>query len=210
MATLTMEGSASKQRRRAFFIHRIQKAYALWIGFLLFLYSSLFFTLAFFGPYLQPALSLYSSDAPLAEREYAASKFLLLSETLWVAVPVLFLGAIVFSMVLTRRVAGPLYRLELSTKEWANGNLSWRIKFRKGDQLDDLAESANRAVQRMELACSAIRDRNQMAQSALARLSESLERGAASAEAAKQLKEALAATREVDITLAQFDVKDKL
>lgn len=210
MASLTMEASGPRQRRRAFFIHRIQKAYALWIWVLLFVYSSLFFTLAFLGPYLQPVTTLYSAQAPLTEREYAANKLLLLSETLWVAVPILFLGAVVFSLILTRRVAGPLYRLELSTEEWANGNLSWRIKFRKTDQLDDLADSANQAVQRIEDACVTIRDRNRSAQAALVRLSESFQRGSAPSDAAKQLNEALAVTREIDAVLSQFDMKPTL
>jgi methyl-accepting chemotaxis protein len=146
MATLIMETSKSAQRRRRFAIHKMQKAYAVHTGLLLFLYSSVFFVLAFFGPYVVPAITLFTTDGPLQEREIAAKELLLLSETVWVAIPVLFFGAVIFALVLTHRVAGPLHRLEQSTKAWAQGHLSWRIQFRKADQLEDLSDSANAAV----------------------------------------------------------------
>ncbi len=96
MATLIMETSKSAQRRRRFAIHKMQKAYAVHTGLLLFLYSSVFFVLAFFGPYVAPAITLFT-DGPLQERDIAAKELLLLSETVWVAVPVLFFGAVIFS-----------------------------------------------------------------------------------------------------------------
>ena len=68
------------------------------------LYACLFFVLAFCGPYVLPAITLFS-DAPLTDRQIAASQLLLLSDTVWVAIPVFFLGAILFSLLVMRRVA---------------------------------------------------------------------------------------------------------
>lgn len=151
MRTATVAASAAADRRSEFFLHRIQKGYAMWIGLILFLYSALFFTLAFYGPHLGPVLTLYG-EGTLEERQAAANEMLVLSETVVVAVPILFLGAVIFSLVLTRRVAGPLFQLDRSVQEWAAGNLQWRMRFRESDRLDELAHTANRALGGIEQA----------------------------------------------------------
>ena len=63
MPTATMTAPSSADRRAGFFVHRIQKGYAAWIGLILFLYSALFFTLAFYGPHLKPMLTLYTGGS---------------------------------------------------------------------------------------------------------------------------------------------------
>lgn len=168
MPSATITASRAGDRRDGFFVHRVQKGYAAWIGLILFLYSALFFTLAFYGPHLKPMLTLYAGGS-LEERQAAATEMLMLSETVWVAVPVLFFGAIIFSLVLTRRVAGPLYRLERTIQEWAKGNLSWRMEFRASDRLDELAETANHALQDIEQAFALIQRHNTAVQAALAK-----------------------------------------
>lgn len=170
MRTATMTTPSSQDGRQGFFLHRVQKGYAVWIGVILFLYSALFFTLAFYGPHLGPMLTLYGGGT-LEERQAAASEMLLLSETVAVAVPVLFLGAVVFSLVLTRRVAGPLFQLDRSIQEWARGNLSWRMEFRKSDRLDDLAETANQALAKVEHAFGELHRQNSAIQAAVAQWS---------------------------------------
>lgn len=183
-------------RRDGFFVHRVQKGYAAWIGLILFLYSALFFTLAFYGPHLKPMLILYGGGS-LEERQAAAAEMLMLSETVWVAVPVLFFGAVIFSLVLTRRVAGPLYRLDRTISEWAKGNLSWRMEFRASDRLDDLAEHANQALENIEESFVLIQRHNAVLQTALAQPN-----GAPSA-----LSEARQATVDIENVLKRFQFK---
>ncbi|MCS6293522.1 MAG: methyl-accepting chemotaxis protein, partial [Nitrospira sp.] len=167
MPTATLTVPSPQERRKVFFLHRVQKGYAAWVGFILFLYSTLFFTLAFYGPHLGPMITLYGSGS-LAERQAAASEMLLLSETVSVAVPVLFLGAVIFSLVLTRRVAGPLVQLDQSIQEWAKGNLSWRLQFRQSDRLDELASTANQALAKIEQAFGDMHRQAAVIQAALA------------------------------------------
>lgn len=167
MRATVLVGTLPADRWKGFFLHRVQKGYAAWIGLILFLYSALFFTLAFYGPHLGPMITLYGGGS-LAERQAAASEMLLLSETVSVAVPVLFLGAVIFSLVLTRRVAGPLVQLDQSIQEWAKGNLSWRIRFRPSDRLDDLASTANQALTRIEQAFGEIHRQTAVIHAALA------------------------------------------
>lgn len=167
MRTATLAVPSSGERRKVFFLHRVQKGYAVWVGLMLFLYSALFFTLAFYGPHLGPMITLYGGGS-LEERQAAASEMLLLSETVSVAVPVLFLGAVIFSLVLTRRVAGPLVQLDHGIQEWAKGNLSWRIQFRQSDRLDELASTANQALTKVEQAFGEMHRQTAMIQAALA------------------------------------------
>jgi methyl-accepting chemotaxis protein len=167
MPTATLTVTSSQEHRKVFFLHRVQKGYAVWVGFILFLYSTLFFTLAFYGPHIGPMITLYGGGS-LEERQAAASEMLLLSETVSVAVPVLFLGAVIFSLVLTRRVAGPLAQLDQSIQEWAKGNLSWRLQFKQSDHLDELASTANQALAKVEQAFGDMHRQTAVIQAALA------------------------------------------
>jgi methyl-accepting chemotaxis protein len=195
-ATITTPHAADRQER--FFVHRVQKGYAAWIGLILFLYSALFFTLAFYGPHLKPMLTLYSGGS-LEERQAAAAEMLMLSETVWVAVPVLFFGAVIFSLVLTRRVAGPLYRLDESIQKWAKGNLSWRMGFRASDRLDELAETANQALESIEQSFARIQQQNRAIQAALSKME---------GQESSVLADARQATDAITTVLKRFEFKD--
>lgn len=50
---------------------------------------------------------------------------------------------VIFSIFLSHKVAGPLYRIEKFLKGVANGDLSAKLRLRKGDELQDLAEAIN-------------------------------------------------------------------
>jgi methyl-accepting chemotaxis protein len=190
MATVAKSAPSVLDRKDGFFIHRIQKGYAVWIGLLLFLYSALFFTLAFYGAHLKPVLALYNSNA-LEERQIAAAEMLMLSESVWVAVPVLFFGSAIFSLIITRRVAGPLYRLDESIQQWVGGNLSWRMHFRSSDRLDELAERANEALKNIERSFVDIQRQTRTLQTALLKIEET---GRSDVEEARDALENISAT----------------
>jgi methyl-accepting chemotaxis protein len=197
MATIAKPALSGIDRRNGFFIHRIQKAYAAWIGLLLFLYSGLFFTLAFYGAHLKPMLTLYSSDA-LEERQAAAAEMLMLSETVWVAVPVLFFGSAIFSLIITRRVAGPLYRLDQSFQQWDRGNLRWRIHFRPSDRLDELAGNVNQALENVEQSFAHIQHQTHVLHAALLKIEKAGPSG---------IEEAREAMKDIAAVLRRFDFR---
>jgi methyl-accepting chemotaxis protein len=194
MATVAKPALSGVGHKDGFFIHRIQKGYAVWIGLLLFLYSALFFTLAFYGAHLKPMLTLYSSDS-LEERQVAAAEMLTLSETVWVAVPVLFFGSAIFSLIITRRVAGPLCLLDESLQQWVRGNLRWRMRFRPSDRLDELAETINQALENIEQSFAHIQHQTLMLQSALMKIEKVRPPGI---EEAREAMEDLAVLRRFD------------
>jgi methyl-accepting chemotaxis protein len=197
MATAATPTQSNVDRRDGFFIHQIQKGYAIWIGLLLFLYSALFFTLAFYGAHLKPLLALYGSDS-LEERQVASAEMLMLSETVWVAVPVLFFGSVIFSLIITRRIAGPLYRLDESIQQWGRGNLRWRIQFRPSDQLDELEGTTNQAFQNIEQSFAKIQHQTQSLLAALSKIEQAGSSG---------IKEAQDAMEEIAAVLQRFDFR---
>lgn len=197
MATLEKPAQSNLDYRDGFFIHRIQKGYAVWIGLLLFLYSALFFTLAFYGAHLKPMLALYSSDS-LEERQVASAEMLMLSETIWVAVPVLFFGAAIFSLIITRQVAGPLYRLDESIQQWGKGNLRWRMRFRPSDRLDELTATANQALENIERSFAQIQYQTHTLQAALLKIEQDGSSG---------VKEARDAMENMATVLQRFDFR---
>lgn len=121
MATAALSVPRSNSEHNVGAVREEQRAYTFKIAVSMALYACLFFVLAFCGPpYVLPAIALFS-DASLADRQAAASQLLVLSDTVWVAIPVFFLGAILFSLLVTRRVADALERLGQSARAWAAG-----------------------------------------------------------------------------------------
>ncbi len=61
-------------------------------------------------------------------------------------------GSVALSVLITRRIGGPLYRLEQTVKQLAEGDLALRLKFRSydGEGMHALAASYNVAVGKVD------------------------------------------------------------
>ena len=123
----------------------------------MFFSSLLVFGLAFLVPFILPALKLVS-QIPLEERARAANQLLVLAQTIWLALAVLIPTAAVFSIYLTHRLAGPLFRIEQTARELIRGNLALRIRLRKGDELHELAGLLNEVLDTLEQSFQGIRE----------------------------------------------------
>src|SRR2546422_3439051 len=77
-----MEASSPRKRlplwKRRFYVHKIQRTYAIRFGLFMFFSSLLVFGLAFLVPFILPALKLVS-QIPLEERARAANQLLVLT-----------------------------------------------------------------------------------------------------------------------------------
>ncbi len=162
-----------ERRRARVYVYRFQKTYALWLALLLFIYSVVIFGLAFAAPYVLPALKLIQ-PLPLEERVLAARQFLVFGQTLWPAMAALIVAAAAFSLYLTHRLAGPLYRLHQSARELAQGNLTLRVRLRRGDELHELAHVANTALVNLDQAFGEIRAHGAHSQAAVGQAVEAL------------------------------------
>jgi len=127
--------------RKRFYIHSIQKKYAILTLVLLATYT-LVLTLALFLP---PGMKLNSSSS-LEEQAMAASQFIALSDRLWPAILISVPLFMIVSIWVTHRFAGPIYRLEKSLKQIASGDLGLRVRFRSGDDFQELAALVNQIV----------------------------------------------------------------
>jgi len=172
----------------------------------MFFSALLVFGLAFLVPFIPPALKLASS-LPLAERATAANQFLVLAQTIWPALVVLIPAAAVFSIYLTHRLAGPLFRFEQAARELIRGNLALRIRLRKGDDLHELAGLLNEVLETVEPAFREIRENEAHVREALSWVMDEMRKQpSANREVLKHLERALKGSERIDETLKRFQL----
>ncbi|NOX96658.1 MAG: methyl-accepting chemotaxis protein [Nitrospirae bacterium] len=137
-----------KKRRKYFIKKRFQTNFFIRFAILLILES---FLIAGLFMYLSSGTLTtgYSGSQLTIERtsEFFSSTFLIIA--LIVGVIVALAGMLTF-MLLSHRLAGPLYRFERSLENISRGDLTYRIKLRSADQLTDLQESLNKFTENME------------------------------------------------------------
>ena len=194
------------QWRRRFYVHKIQRTYAIWLGLFMFFSALLVFGLVFFIPFILPAIKL-ASPLPLAERAIAANQFLILAQTVWPALALMIPAAAVFSLYLTHRLAGPLYRFEQTARELIRGNLALRIRLRKRDELHELAGLLNEVFDMLEQAFRDIRDSEAHVREGLSWIMDQMKRQpSVNQEVVNRLKIALKGSERIDETLKRFQL----
>lgn len=60
-----------------------------------------------------------------------------------IATLLIAVSTIAVTLFVSHKIAGPIYRLEKDIEVIADGDLTFRVKFRKGDQLKELSEEIN-------------------------------------------------------------------
>ncbi len=128
-------------RRRRFYVHPIQKRYAFLTAILLIAYTFLI-VLTLFIP---PAITLISGS-PIEEKAEAAMQYIVLGERLWPAIAISISVLAVISVYITHKLAGPIYKFEKTALDVIGGDLSVRIRLRKGDDLKELANLLNQLL----------------------------------------------------------------
>ncbi len=196
--------------KRRFYVHKIQRTYAIWFGLFMFFSSLLVFGLTFLVPFIRPALKLVS-PLPLEERARAADQFLVLAQTVtvWPALVVLIPAAAVFSIYVTHRLAGPLFRLEQTARELIRGNLALRIRLRKGDELHELAGLLNEVLDTLEQAFRGIRESEAHAREVLSWIMDEMRRQpSVNREVLNRLEIALKEGERIDEILKRFQISE--
>jgi methyl-accepting chemotaxis protein len=141
-----------KKRRKYYVEKKFQTKYLLLTLLLLLSYTSVFLIILF-APYI---FTLYF-DNPLAEKAEASRVLLILHRNVWSAIfaVIILFGAV--SIFVTHKIAGPLHRLKKSLSMITQGNLDVKIKLRKGDDLQDLAEHVNILVEELRTVVIALK-----------------------------------------------------
>jgi methyl-accepting chemotaxis protein len=206
MTTVALNVPHSNSEDIAAIVREEQRAYTFKIAVSMALYACLFFVLAFCGPYVLPAITLLS-DAPLTDRQAAASQLLLLSDTVWVAIPVFFLGSLLFSLLVTRRVADALERLGQSARAWASGVVSHRLQFREADRLTDLAQLLNQGWSQVGQGVETMQQESSRARAAVdGAVKIILAQGAGGSDALRQLQATTEALERIQAVLGRFEI----
>jgi len=172
----------------------------------MFFSALLVFGLVFFIPFILPAIKL-ASPLPLAERAIAANQFLILAQTVWPALALMIPAAAVFSIYLTHRLAGPLFRFEQTARELIRGNLALRIRLRKRDELHELAGLLNEVFDMLEQAFRDIRDSEAHVREVLSSIMDEMRKQpSGNQEVVNRLKIALKGSERIDETLRRFQL----
>jgi nitrogen fixation/metabolism regulation signal transduction histidine kinase len=125
----------------------------------------------------------------------------------WVAIPVFFLGAILFSLLVTRRVADALERLGQSARAWASGMVSHRLQFREADRLTDLAQLLNQGWSQVGLGIETMQKASSRARAAVDSAEKIiLAQGVGGSDALRQLQTTAEALDRIQAALRRFEI----
>ena len=124
------------------------------------------FLIAIFSPVV---IALYSGSSP-EQAERASAEFLGLHKRIWPAVPVALILISLHSIVVSHRIAGPLYRFRKVYEEVERGNLSIRAVIREKDYLGREADCLNQMIDGLQARVRSIDDSIDEVRSAYARL----------------------------------------
>jgi methyl-accepting chemotaxis protein len=126
-------------KRRKFFIDpQFQLKYILLVTAMLLLY-----TLAFIGTLFIPQLLPIIFNSPLTEQVKAAEILLIYHKHVWPAVFIVIPLFGLFSIFITHKIAGPVYRLKTRLRQLTEWDLDTKVVLRKGDDLQELADFLN-------------------------------------------------------------------
>ena len=202
--------ASSQQERPRWRRRRWWRPSAVILMLVLYVYVLLVLFLAGIGPYLDADLSSFTNFS-FAERAVYATKFLFLAETTWPAVVCVLLPTVVIFLVYWSQSSGPLVRFRQSARELERGNFAHRIRLRKGDKLQDLAESLNGVFATVERAIAEVRDREALQRTALSQCLEAIRvETSTNHEAMTQLALAFKEGQHIEAVLNRFQISASL
>jgi methyl-accepting chemotaxis protein len=105
-------------------------------------YFLFFFLLAVFAPFLGSVLDGASHEQTTA----ALTDLVTMSQRLVMPLFLTFVCLALHTVLLTHRIAGPVYRFRKMFEGVGEGNIARDVKLRKGDFLDELAQAYNTSM----------------------------------------------------------------
>jgi methyl-accepting chemotaxis protein len=133
-------------KRTNYFINKqFQLKYILLVVFLLLTYTGAFVATLFI-----PQILPLAYNAPMAEQVKAAEILLIYHKNVWPAIFIVIPVFGFFSIFITHKIAGPVYRVKMKLEEMTAWNFSGRLTLRKGDDLQDLADCVNKLAEEIQ------------------------------------------------------------
>lgn len=112
-------------------------AWRMMIAFLAFFVGGLVIVFA-------PSMYQLATGRSLPELEPAAREFLVLHDRVWPAALFIFGGVFVYTLVLSHRIAGPVYRINAILRQLIEGESPDKVTLRRGDFFHDTVELLDR------------------------------------------------------------------
>jgi hypothetical protein len=112
----------------------------------------LVFLLFFFGGVVlvfAPSMIALFTGESLEALEPAAVEFLVLHKRVWPAVLFVLVGLAVYTVLLSHRIAGPVYRINSVLRKMLDGEFPPTIAFRRGDYFGDTAQLLERLSRKL-------------------------------------------------------------
>jgi len=132
--------------RSRYLINReIQLKYMLLTMALLFLYT-LFLLGAIFGP----SILVLLTESPIQLKAEISQVLLVLHNHIWPGIGVVIVLFGLYSIMVTHKIVGPLFVIDKTIREIAEGDLSVRAHIRKNDDLQEFRSNFNRMAGNME------------------------------------------------------------
>ncbi|WP_432823387.1 hypothetical protein [Trichloromonas sp.] len=172
-------------RRRKYFIDwKFQTKYIILTVLMLLVY-----TFILMGVVFSPYIFAMVSGGSLQQQAEAARTLLDLHGRVWpgVGVAIILFGG--FSIFVSHKVAGPVYRLKKGLKEIAGGNLGVQIHLRQWDDLKDLADCTNQLAKELRTFVAALHDNQGLLLDYLHELEAEVEKKAFTPEEGRELIE---------------------
>lgn len=131
------------RRRRNFYVKKSFQSSFAWRFTALIALEALLVTLLFFYVSRGTLTTAYLGNELRIERTavFFFTTFLIISAI--AAVTMTLIGTLVF-VILSHRIAGPVYRLQRSLEEIRRGNLTLHVRLRRKDEFGELAADVNR------------------------------------------------------------------
>jgi len=177
----------------------------LFINLLYFCTILLIFAATLFLPLI---LQLRKGSASIIEQGELAGQFLALHARVWPAMLIVFVLLALHSILVSHRIAGPLYRFRKVFGVVARGDLSVRANLRKGDYLGKESESLNEMIASLRAKIESIQSHHIEMQTVLTALKQSIERGSIE-DMHRQLEELHMQMEELRASIRQFRTHPK-
>jgi signal transduction histidine kinase len=91
-----------------------------------------------------PSMYVLATGSSLTELEPAAREFLVLHYRVWPAALIIFAGVFVYTLFVSRRIAGPIYRINAVLRQMIEGEYPEKVTLRSGDFFGETAELLER------------------------------------------------------------------
>jgi methyl-accepting chemotaxis protein len=191
-------------KRRKFFIDKqFQTKYILLVIFMLLLY-----TLLFVGFLFIPQLLPFIFSSPLEEQVKAAEILLLYHKNVWPAVFIVIPLFGFFSIFITHKIAGPVYRLKIKLRQMTEWDLDKKVTLRKGDDLQELADFVNLLSAELQEFAAALKGNQENLANNIDEIRVQIEAGTMDAENGSELIRRLDSSREnISATLDRFKMQ---